>query len=68
VAKVQQSSEDEEDEEDRQRFADRILLFLEDAVYWAISVVLVIGSGALLVAQFNTLLRLREAPAKVVML
>ena len=42
------------------------LLFLEDAVYWAIALVLVVGSGALIVSQFNTLLRLREAPAKVV--
>jgi uncharacterized membrane protein (DUF373 family) len=55
-------------EGDRQRFADRVLLFFEDAVYWAVAVVLVAGSGALLVAQFNTLLRLREAPAKTVML
>ena len=58
----------DEDEGDRQRFADRVLLALEDAVYWAISVVLVVGSAALLIAQFNTLLGLREAPAKTVML
>ena len=64
----QSDEENEEEEEDRQRFADRVLLFFEDAVYWAISVVLVVGSGALLVSQFNTLLRLRDAPAKVVML
>jgi uncharacterized membrane protein (DUF373 family) len=68
VARKKQSNEDEEEEEDRQRFADRVLLFFEDAVYWAISVVLVVGSGALLVAQFNTLLRLREAPAKTILL
>jgi uncharacterized membrane protein (DUF373 family) len=68
VARKKQSHDDEEDEEDRQRFADRVLLFFEDAVYWAISVVLVVGSGALLVAQFNTLLRLREAPAKTILL
>jgi uncharacterized membrane protein (DUF373 family) len=69
VEKQKQSDEEnEEHEEDRQRFADRILLFFEDAVYWAISVVLVIGSGALLVSQFNTMLRLRDAPAKTVML
>jgi uncharacterized membrane protein (DUF373 family) len=69
VEKQKQSDEEnEEDEEDRQRFADRVLLFFEDAVYWAISVVLVIGSGALLVSQFNTMLRLRDAPAKTVML
>ena len=37
--------------------------FLEDAVYWAIAVVLVVGSVALLVAQFNTMLRLRNTPA-----
>lgn len=68
MARKKQSHDDEEDEEDRQRFADRVLLFFEDAVYWAISVVLVVGSGALLVAQFNTLLRLREAPAKTILL
>jgi hypothetical protein len=66
VARKQQSQEDEEDEEDRQLFADRVLLFLEDGVYWAIALVLVVGSGALIVSQFNTLLRLRDAPAKVV--
>jgi uncharacterized membrane protein (DUF373 family) len=66
VAGKKQSQEDEEDEEDRQLFADRVLLFLEDAVYWAIALVLVVGSAALIVSQFNTLLRLRDAPAKVV--
>ena len=54
--------------EERQRFADRVLGLLEDAVYWAIAVVLVIGSCALLVAQFNTMLRLRRTPADTVML
>ena len=70
MATTKQSHEDEEDEDEegRQRFADRVLLVLEDAVYWAISAVLVVGWVALLVAQFNTLLRLKEAPAKVVML
>lgn len=58
----------EGDEEERQRFADRALGFLEDVVYWAIAVVLIIGSVALLVAQFNTMLSLRSAPAKSVML
>jgi len=56
------------DEEERQQFADRALGFLEDVVYWAIAVVLIIGSVALLVAQFNTMLGLRSSPAKVVML
>jgi uncharacterized membrane protein (DUF373 family) len=50
-------------EEDRQRLADRVLGSVEDAIYWAIAVVLVAGSTALLVAQFNTLLRLRDTPA-----
>ncbi len=57
-----------EQEEDRQRLADRVLSVLEDAIYWAIAVMLVIGSGALLVSQFNTMLRLRSAPANTVML
>lgn len=38
------------DEEDRQRFGDRVLGFLDDVLYWAIAVVLVIGSIALVVA------------------
>jgi uncharacterized membrane protein (DUF373 family) len=57
-----------QDEGDRQRFADRVLLFFEDAVYWAIALVLVVGSVALLVAQFNAMLRLRNAPASTVMI
>ena len=61
-------SEHQEDEQDRQRLADRVLGQLEDAVYWGISLVLIIGSVALLVAQFNTMLTLRTAPAKAVML
>jgi uncharacterized membrane protein (DUF373 family) len=56
------------DERDRQRFADRALGMIEDATYWAIAAVLVIGSVALLLAQFNTMLHLRHAPAKTVML
>jgi uncharacterized membrane protein (DUF373 family) len=55
-------------EEERQRFADRALGALEDAIYWVIAVVLVVGSVALLIAQFNTLLRLRGHPASTVML
>ena len=62
-----EKSESEGDEE-RQRLADRVLGRLEDAVYWGIAVVLIIGSVALLVAQFNTMLNLRSAPAKSVML
>ena len=58
----------EEDEEDRQRLADRVLSFVEDAVYWSIAVVLALGSVALLVAQFNTMLRLRNTPASTLML
>jgi uncharacterized membrane protein (DUF373 family) len=61
-------SEHEEDEEDRQRLADRVLGMLEDAVYWGIALVLIIGSVALLIAQFNTMLRLRDVAAKTVML
>ena len=58
----------DEDEEDRQRFADRALGLLEDALYWGIAVVLVAGSVALLIAQFNTMLRLRNTPASTVMI
>jgi uncharacterized membrane protein (DUF373 family) len=60
--------EPEQEEEDRQRRADRVLSVVEDAIYWAIAVMLVIGSGALLVSQFNTMLRLRSTPASTVML
>lgn len=55
-------------EEERQRVADRVLGALEDAVYWAIAAVLVIGCAALIVAQFNTMLRLRNAPVNTTML
>jgi uncharacterized membrane protein (DUF373 family) len=58
----------EQDEGGRQRFADRVLLFFEDAVYWAIALVLVVASVALLIAQFNTMLRLRNTPASTVMI
>ena len=54
--------------EERQRLADRVLSVVEDAIYWAIAVMLVIGSGALLVSQFNTMLRLRGTPANTIML
>jgi uncharacterized membrane protein (DUF373 family) len=58
----------DEDEQDRQRFADRALGMLEDAMYWSIALVLVVGSVALLIAQFNTMLRLRNTPASTVMI
>jgi uncharacterized membrane protein (DUF373 family) len=58
----------EQDEEDRQRLADRVLSGVEDAVYWGIAVVLALGSVALLVAQFNTLLRLRDTSTSTLML
>ena len=54
-------------EEERQRIADRVLGMLEDVVYWGIAVVLVLGSVALLIAQFNTMLRLRNTPVAAVM-
>ncbi|KUI40644.1 hypothetical protein AU198_12975 [Mycobacterium sp. GA-1199] len=60
--------EETENEEDRQRFADRVLSFAEDAVYWAIATVLLAGSVALLVSQVNVLLRLRNTPASTIML
>lgn len=65
---AKQEKEQKEDEEDRQRLADRILGHAEDAVYWAIAFVLVVGSITLVVAQFNTLLRLRNSPAESTML
>lgn len=65
---TKRGSSEETDEKERQRFADRVLGFLEDVVYWAVAVVLVIGSMALLVAQFNTMLRLRNTPASTIML
>ena len=64
---MSEKSESEGDEE-RQRLADRVLGRLEDAVYWGIAIVLIVGSVALLLAQFNTMLTLRSAPAKTVML
>ncbi len=69
MAAKEPEPEPEEDAEERQRLADRVLSIFEDAIYWAIAVMLVVGSGgALLVSQFNTMLRLREMPANTVML
>jgi uncharacterized membrane protein (DUF373 family) len=67
-AVVARKTKADEDEEDRQRFADRALGMLEDAVYWGIAVLLVLGSVALLLAQFNTMLRLRNTPTSTVMI
>jgi len=58
----------EQEGQERQRLADRILSAFEDAIYWAIAVMLVAGSAALLVSQFNTMLRLRSTPANTIML
>jgi uncharacterized membrane protein (DUF373 family) len=65
---VAEKSKGKPEEEDRQRFADRVLGVIEDSVYWAIAAVLAVGSVALLVSQFNTMLRLRNSPASTVML
>jgi uncharacterized membrane protein (DUF373 family) len=67
-AAVAEKSKAKPEEEDRQRFADRVLGVIEDSVYWAIAAVLAVGSIALLVSQFNTMLRLRNSPASTVML
>ncbi len=56
------------DEKDRQRFADRVLSIVEDAVYWGIAVILVAGAAALLVAQVKTMFSLLDAPTSKVML
>lgn len=56
------------DEKDRQRFADRVLSIAEDAVYWAIAVILIAGAVALLVAQVTTMFSLLDAPTSKVML
>lgn len=56
------------DEKDRQRFADRILSVIEDAVYWGIAVILVAGAVALLVAQVKTMFSLLDKPISTVML
>ena len=61
-------SDSDGEEEARQRLADRVLGIAEDAIYWAIAVVLLAGSIALLAAQFNTMLHLRNAATKTVML
>lgn len=60
--------EPDQEEEARQRLADRVLGWAEDGIYWAIAVVLVIGSAAVIVAQFNTLLRLTSTPISSLML
>jgi uncharacterized membrane protein (DUF373 family) len=58
----------DDSEEERQRLADRVLGWVEDVIYWAIAVVLVAGSSALLVAQFNKLLHLRDTPTSTLAL
>lgn len=58
----------DDSEAERQRLADRVLGWVEDAIYWAIAVVLVAGSTALLVAQFNKLLHLRDTPTSTLSL
>ena len=60
--------EPDQEEEARQRLADRVLGWAEDGIYWAIAVVLVIGSAAVIVVQFNTLLRLTSTPISSLML
>lgn len=62
------ANSEEGQEEERQRLADRFLSVVEDTIYWAIAVMLIAGSGALLVSQFNTMLRLRNTPVNTVML
>jgi hypothetical protein len=57
-----------QNEQQRQRFADRVLSIAEDTVYWAISVLLLVGSIALIVAQVNVMLRLKNTPASQIML
>ncbi|MBI5735895.1 MAG: phosphate-starvation-inducible PsiE family protein [Mycolicibacterium neoaurum] len=56
------------DEKDRQRFADRVLSIVEDAVYWAIAAILVAAAVALLVAQVKTMFSLLDTPTSNVML
>ena len=61
-------AEHEEDEEDRQRLADRVLGMLEDGGLLGNRAGSDHRIGALLLAQFNTMLTLRSAPTKIVML
>lgn len=63
-----QTTDETPDERERQRFADRVLSVVEDAVYWAIAVLLVAGSVTLLVAQVNTFFKLQDAATSTVML
>ena len=65
---AQQQEAEDEDEQERERFADRALRIAEDAVYWSIAALLLVGSVVLIVAQVNTLLRLGGSPTTPVML
>ena len=65
---AQQEEEETEGEKEQQRFADRALSLAEDAVYWSIAVLLLVGSVVLIVAQVNTLLRLADTAASQIML
>lgn len=57
-----------DDDQDRERFADRVVSIAEDAVYWSIAVLLLVGAAVLIVAQVKTLLRLGTTPATGIML
>jgi uncharacterized membrane protein (DUF373 family) len=55
-------------ESQRERFSDRVLAFVEDIIYWALAVMLVVGAATLLVSQVNGFRSLTNQPANTVVL
>lgn len=60
--------EETDSEQERERFADRVLRIAEDAVYWSIAVLLLVGSIVLVIAQVNALRQLGSTPTTHIML
>lgn len=59
---------DDEDTRQRQRLADRVLGLFEDAIYWAVAVLLVSGAVAVLVSQVTQFRSLGDQATSTVML
>lgn len=60
--------EETDGEQERERFADRVLSIAEDAVYWSIAALLLVGSVVLIIAQVSALRQLGSASTTQVML
>lgn len=55
-------------ESQRERFSDRFLAFVEDIIYWALALMLIVGAATLVVSQVNGFRALTSQPANTVIL